>query len=320
MIAEASAVPAVPAILSYTNKKMNDPGPPPGRSHSSGQDILLPLGPSKRKHHTMLLEINSRDRNLVAYPSSSNFRVAFQRPLKDVCSIQIVGGTIPTKIFNIDQAWNKFTFQESATSYTVTLTPGRYTTTQLASQLATQLNSLGGSNTYTCSVLPTTDQLVITRATGTASFTLLFASGIYQDLFNQQFALETIRSPRKLLGFGYDDYISNSSGTITSPMAMDVDFLLNRVYVFVNHNSQQDLGMIERSIGKWNPHAIVYMDEPSLTYKTLTKDLFQPTYTATPTPIARIATLDISLRDEFHNILNLNGRDFTLLLEISYLN
>jgi hypothetical protein len=29
-----------------------------------------------------------------------------------------------------------------------------------------------------------------------------------------------------------------------------------------------------------------------------------------------MTTLDISLRDEFNRVINLNGRDFTLLLEL----
>jgi hypothetical protein len=60
------------------------------------------------------------------------------------------------------------------------------------------------------------------------------------------------------------------------------------------------------------------MDQTS-PYKTFTQENFEPVFTATPAPIARLTTLTISLRDEFDRILNFNGRDFTLLLEIVYL-
>jgi hypothetical protein len=308
----------------HLSNRMNNPGPPPGKSYSSGQDILLPLGPSKRKQHTMLLEINSRDRNLSAYPNPSNFRVRLQRPLKDVCSIQLVGGTLPTRFFNVDTGWNQFTFREGTTDYTVTLSPGRYTATYLGVEIASKLNTLtraspAHGNTYSVQISPITDQMTITRDHGSQSFAFLFASGIHVDVLDRNNALIELNSPRKLMGFLLQDY-SDSNGIITGPQAVDLDFLLNRLYLFINHETTQDFGMIERSSGRLNPHAILYMDDPMKLYKTFTKDLFQPVYSATPTPIARISALDVALRDEFDRLINLNGRDFTLLLEITYLN
>jgi len=55
------------------------------------------------------------------------------------------------------------------------------------------------------------------------------------------------------------------------------------------------------------------------TYKTFTRETFEPTFTASPAPIARMTTLDISFRDEFDRLVNFNGRDVTLLIEFVYL-
>ena len=77
------------------------------------------------------------------------------------------------------------------------------------------------------------------------------------------------------------------------------------------------MATIERSNGKQNPYTIIYMDSNEQTYKTFTKEVFQPTYVAQPL-IARMSILDISLRDAFYRLINLNNRDFTVLLEVRY--
>jgi hypothetical protein len=101
---------------------------------------------------------------------------------------------------------------------------------------------------------------------------------------------------------------------------VDLEFLLNRLYLYINHDNTQDLNTIERSSGRQQPHAIIYLDELRNNYKFLNKETFQPLFSSFPAPIARLATLDITLRDEFDRVVDLNGRDWTLLFEIVYLN
>jgi len=305
-----------------TYNRMNNPGAPPTAEgvRSSGQDILLPPRSQERKKRSLLVEINSRDRNMGSWPSPSQFRWTFQRPLKDVQSIQLVGGTLPTGNFNLDSGFNAFSFREGITRYAVTLTPGLYTDALLASQLQTTLNALPGiSNTYTVTLSPLTNQLIITRATGLTVFYLLFVSGDFKDTFDKYAVLQTINTPRKMMGFLNMDYQCNSAGVITSPCAVDTAFLLNRIYLFINQDNNQDLGTIERSAGRNNPHSILYMDMNEYPYKTFTRDTFEPLFRSSPAPISRMTTLDIALRDEFDRLINTNNRDVTLLFEITYL-
>jgi len=290
---------------------------------ASGQNILLPSIAKARIRRTVLLEVNSRDRNIRSYPTATEFRWKLFRPLKDVLSIQIVGGTVPTRFFNIDSGWNKFTFLENTTQYTITLTPGCYTTAQMVTELAARFNDLSGttSNKYTFSISSLTDRITMTRTTSDENFSLLFASGDYVDLYDNN-SLNMMNSPAKMLGFGAADYNNNPfsdlSGTIVSPFAADANFLTNRMYLYINQENNQDIATIERSVGKKSPYSIIYMDQTS-PYKTFTQENFEPVFTATPAPIARLTTLTISLRDEFDRILNFNGRDFTLLIEFVYL-
>lgn len=301
---------------------MNTPPIAQGQNNirSSGQDILLPPNAKDRKRRQLLVEVNSRDRNVGIYPNPSQFRWRFQRPLKDVVSIQIVGGTVPTRMFNITNTWNTFTFREGTALFTISLNIGRYSLDLLATELASQLNRTPGiTNNYSVGVSPTTDQIVVTRDSGLLPFAFLFATGNFVDLIDSTNVLLQMKTPRRILGFLFQDYTDGGTGKITSPLAMDLEFLLNRIYLFMNHDNSQDLGTIERSVGKGNPHSIIYMDASEYIYKTFNKDLFQPLFVSKPAPVARMTTLDIALRDEFDNLIQFGGRDFTLLLEIEYL-
>ena len=289
-------------------------------TQSSGQQVTIAYPKrNERREVTLLVEINSRDRNLVQYPNPSEFRWRLYRPLKDVVKIQIAGGTIPGCLYNLNTGWNQFTFQEATQKWNVTIPPGRYTYETLCTKLASVLNSLTGiTNTYSVSIEGTTGVFTLTRTAGAATFAFLFKTGDYVDFYDQNNTLQKINTPAKLFGFGRDDYF-NTGATIVAPFVVDLEFLLNRAYLYLNHDNTQDLNTIERSVGRQQPHAIIYFDELRNNYKFLNKETFEPLYSSYPAPISRMATLEIALRDEFDRCVDLNGRDFTLLLEIVFL-
>ena len=292
-----------------------------GQVQSSGQQVTIAYPKrNERRETSILIEINSRDRNLVQYPNPSEFRFRLYRPFKDVVKIQIAGGTVPGCLYNLNTGWNQFTFLEGSTRWNVTIPPGRYTYETICSKMASILNTLSGvTNTYAITIDATTGVFTLTRTAGAASFGFLFLTGDFVDFYDQNNTLQKINSPAKLLGFGRADYVSGTGSTITAPNVVDLEFILNRAYVYINHDNTQDLNTIERSVGRQQPHAIIYFDELRNNYKFLNKDTFQPLYSAYPAPISRMATLEIALRDEFDRCIDLNGRDFTLLLEIVYL-
>jgi hypothetical protein len=289
-------------------------------TQSSGQQVTIAYPKrNERREVTVLLEINSRDRNIVQYPKPSEFRFRLFRPLKDIVKIQIAGGTVPGCLYNINTGWNQFTFQETTKKWNVTIPPGRYTYETLCVKLASLLNSLAGAtNTYSVNIDATTGILNLQRLTGAANFAFLFLTGDHVDFYDQNNTLQKINTPAKFFGFGQADY-TNSGATLTAPNIVDLEFILNRAYVYINHDNTQDLNTIERSVGRQQPHAIIYFDELRNNYKFLNKETFEPLYSSYPAPISRIATFEISLRDEFDRCIDLNGRDFTLLLEVVYL-
>lgn len=283
---------------------------------SSGQLVTLPYKKSGREV-TILLEINSRDRNIVQNPSPSEFRLRLYRPLKNIVKIQIAGGTIPGCLYNINSEWASFTFQEGSTKWDVSISPGRYTYETICVVFASALNSLPGiTNSYTVSINATTGRLTLTRASGAASFQLLLLTGNFVDYYDQNNTLQKINSPAKLLGFGRADY-SNTGAYLVAPNVVDLDFLLNRCYVYINHDNTKDLNTIERSVGRTQPHAIIYFDELRNNYKFLNKETFEPLYKSYPAPLSSLASLQIAIRDEFYRLVDFNGRDFTLLLEVT---
>lgn len=289
-------------------------------TQSSGQQVTIAYPKrSDRREVTVLLEINSRDRNLLQYASPSEFRWRLYRPLKDIVKIQIAGGTIPGCLYNINKEWNSFTFQEGTKKWNVTIPPGRYTYETLCTTFASSINSLPGiTNSYAVSIDGITGVFVLQRLTGVANYSFLFLTGDHVDYYDQNNSLQKINTPAKLLGFGRADY-SNIGNSLKSPNVVDLEFILNRAYVYINHDNTQDLNTIERSVGRQQPHAVIYFDELRNNYKFLNKETFEPLYFSYPAPISRIATLDISLRDEFDRCIDLNGRDFTLMLEVVYL-
>ncbi len=290
-------------------------------SRSSGQDILLPDRKNKeRKKRSLLIEVNSRDRNILSYPNPNLFRWNLQRPLKDIQTVQIVGGTFPTRIFNVNSGYNQFTFQEDGTNYNITLNPGRYTNSSYAIEIGSKINNaLGLKNQYSVLISPTSDQLTITQDSGPKhSFALLFGTGNFVDLYQNNVLLQ-MNSPAKQMGFLSQDYSDNGTRSITSPYAVELNYLHNRVYLYINVETSQDLTTIERSVGKRDPYTIIYMDEDERAYKYFDKVTFEPTYLSSPAPVSRIRALDISIRDEFYRLVEMNGRDFTLLLEVVFL-
>ena len=285
----------------------------------------------KRTTRVVRVEINSMDRNYGKYPFSSEFAWQFPFPVKEVREVRLIGGTIPVPFLNIDIGWNKFTFVEKDRKYTITIPPGHYTVTAFCTELTSLLNALPTIvNTYSVSQVANSGQIQIQATAGPYMFMLAFGSGDFTDVMDQQTkALLELRCPSRFMGFGYADYISEN-GKIVAPRGPNMWFNLERSYLYLNFDSTQDLRSIFRGAGRKEPSAILYNDElntynfaygdPNLPIipltKFLNKETFDTNIVPAPAPLSRIATLDISLRDMFFNLINTQGREMSLLLEL----
>jgi len=300
----------------------------PSSFKTSGSGSALQIQ-TKRSLRTVRVELNSMDRNYSKYPYSTHFHWVFPFPVKEIREVRLIGGTIPVPFLNIDTHWNKFTFQEGSNNYTITIPVGFYTVSTLMIKLQDLLNSSGATNTYTVTQSPTGGQLVFT-GTGGANFAFLFATGNFTDLLDKTSkSLLQIHSPARILGFGYADYRS-SSGIIAASRLPNLWYALERSYLYLNFDSSQDLRSVFRGSGRKEPSAIFYNDElniynypgglsttpPYPLTKYLNKETYDTVILPSPAPISRISFLEVSLRDGFYNLLNTQGREVSILLEL----
>ena len=291
------------------------------RAVTSGQQVLLPDSTkAKRKQRTITVAVNSRDRNIGQDYNPNSFRWSFRRPLKDVLSIELVNGSIPAALYNVNTGWNKFTFGETGNqTWTVTLTPGQYTPTQLCAELQTQLNALVGNiNTYTVSYNAITMFATISAA-GAATYTFYFLTSPYADTIDTHTgATMSVNSPARLFGFEWQDYTS-VGGIVRPQHRMDTDLFLRTVYLYLNADNSTELNRVELGAGRKDCFHIFYIDQMNNGYYSLNYDQHTAIYISSPAPIARMAALDISIRDEFYNLVDIGWQDFSLMFEITYL-
>ena len=304
----------------------------PGKS--SGQQILLPSQnpppqinrPRKEKVTTILC--NSRERNVVSYPNVNRFRWRLRRDLKDITSIRLIGGNVPGNLYNINEGWQKFSFLENTNVFTATLNRGLYDGSSLAIEVARALNAITGiANVYTCTYSTTTMALTIKRISGIYDFALLFQSGQYTDSFDDFSGvvdnltndyLSNIGCPARLMGFVTQDY-DDVNGTIIAPNPIDTAWFLNKIFLHINTETDKEFNRVEIARGPHDPYTIIYLDELQNGIKHLNKETDYPIIEFSPAPLSRLSLLEISMRDEFYRLLDLNNKEFTLLLEITYL-
>ena len=313
--------------MSTTNTKVIPSGPPirpkttqsalaPTALTTSGSGSALQAIPKNRKERFVRIEINSNDRDFKTYPKPSEFQWVCPYPLKDVTSMVIVGGTIPVPIYTIDEPYNSFTFDTGSEKKTLTFPPGLYTPLLFAPRFKDLLNAADGVNTYVVAVDQITQKLSV-RSSGLNNFGFLFKTGDFTNQYNP--ALQKVRNPAFMMGFADQDYYQ-SGQVITSPFAVNLN-PIQRIYVYMNYDTTIDLRSVVLSGGRTIPSAILYCtDQDSVAY--LTKSLNKDTYENVISPgliVPRIRTINISLRDEFGNVINTNNRPVTFLMELTVL-
>jgi hypothetical protein len=288
---------------------------------SSGQHLLMNDQNKIKKavRHTTIV-VNSRDRNYLKYPNSSDFRYTLRRPLTNVMSIELINGSIPTLLYTIQSTWGSFNFSEGNLTAVVVLTPGLYTESALCLELQNKLNAINGKqNTYTVSFDPITQKNTITATNiSPVVYRILFLSGyIHDEIDSKTLAIVSINTPARLLGFGYNDYES-VGGIIKSPLPMDLEYFLNRIYLHIESDGK-NLSIMELGAGKHDCFHIFYIHPGKNNYKFLNKDIDHSIFISSPAPLARMSNLIIQLRDEFNRLIDLNSREINLVFDITHL-
>jgi len=111
--------------------------------------------------------------------SSNNwplFTIGGAQTLVNVVAMKIISAEIPFSYYIVNSKNNTFLLEEfgpNAGPFTITITPGNYTSSQMITELQTKLT--GGAGTYTVTYSTSTNKFTITAA-GVTTFTLTFGT------------------------------------------------------------------------------------------------------------------------------------------------
>ena len=96
-------------------------------------------------------------------------------------------------------------------------------------------------------------------------------------------------------------------------------FVLNKLFLHINTETDKEFNRIEVAKGPHDPYTIIYLDEVKDGVKFLNKETDYPIIEFSPAPLSRLSLLEISIRDEFYKLQDLQNKEFTLLFEITFL-
>lgn len=298
---------------------------------SSGQHVLMKDQTKIKRaiRHTTVV-INSRDRNYLNYPNSNNFRHILRRPLTNVLSVELVNCTVPAFLYTIQDEWKGFMFKEGTLIKQLSLTSGFYTDSTLCTELARLLNNSGLSNTYTVVQDPITRIITITATVYVSAYSFLFFSGNPRDQLDlNNVSYTSLNTPARQLGFGFDDYssgidyskgnpVATTAGVLVAVLPMDLGNFLTRMYLHIESDGK-NLDRMERGGGRKDCFHVFNVVPGTSDYINLDRVTQSSIFESKPAPLARMANLQISLRDEFDRLLNLSMREVHLTLEIIHL-
>jgi hypothetical protein len=288
-------------------------------AETSGQPLLLPSrAPSTRSKKTVRIELNSRDRNYLQLIKSNPFKYDLQTPIRDVQSVELLGGTIPSQPYTFNKYNNSFSFYEECSGIrTLKIPVGVYTVEALTNEFGCLL-SHDSKSKYHVSV-NVMGRLLIIQSEHKQNFGFLFANSSTPDIIDRvNGGFLEMNTPALILGFDLSDYLAKE-GVMVSPFQIDLYTCNTRLYLYLNFQNSQDLGCIQRGVGRPSPFAIIYLDQESKGYKFLNKETFSPISYILPQPLSKLQSISVEFRDEFHRLTDFNGKDFTLLLELTVL-
>ena len=157
-------------------------------------------------HRSYTIEIDSNERDPIAYPNPNDYTVKLNRPIYDVTEITLVSASIP-KTQNLINSGNKqFDIKTSSGTITKVLQEGTWSVgSEFASNIQTQLSNFDGlGNSITVSYRSNTNSL--TFACAGADFSFLFYSGSNGFSVSSEFG-----TPATVFGFAHVDTPSTTS-------------------------------------------------------------------------------------------------------------
>ena len=240
-----------------------------------------------------------RSQNMVAGGSTNNCSIHLAEGIHRVKSVSLRRFSIPNTIYNIQLLVNDaICLTESSTDYQAIVAAGSYTTTTLASAIETAMNNSGASYTYTVTYNSVTMHFSIDAGFGN-NFELNWASHPDAD-----------RGMFRVLGFdqvdwsGNNVYESTNAAMLSSPLSV-----LLRIPEFGSHSISGSL-----------PYSFdipLNVNAGSLAYVASSADY--PQVLDFGEAGRSFQQVSVIIIDHDNNIVDFNGADWELLVELHYL-
>ena len=163
------------------------------------------------------LDIDSGERDPIAYPNPGDYVVELKNPIYNVSKISLVSARIHASQFLINDRNKTFDFVvEQKNNCNITLTPGNYSGNSLATELQTKVNAaLGGayvSSPIDFSYDKDKNELVITSLSSAAPAGSEFSFKFYDGTngYHSSVATEGYTTPHDILGLPASNIRSNT--------------------------------------------------------------------------------------------------------------
>jgi hypothetical protein len=263
-------------------------------------DGTLPLARPGEGHRTSVL-IDSRDRNYASYPSSSTFVVELPWAFHNVTSAMLLSAEIPQSyyVFNAARGNTSLTVALNGVTKTVTVPDGNYTTTSIATALTSALTTAFGG-TWTVSFDDTTLRCSIaTPASVNPGSLAVDATGATKDAD---------------WGLGY--HLGFAKGVLTAGAGSVTG---SRV-ASMNPENYVVLGIAELDslvVAGTGRRAFAKVPLASDTFQYGFYDRNVSAVQLNP-PRARLGRVTVSLRYRDGTLVDLNGGEWSMTVELSY--
>lgn len=239
------------------------------------------------------LIIDSKDRENYLTTTSSNFRVDLANPINGrVVAYGLKSAIIPKSNYNIPAVRNTFTIDEGGVS-TITITPGNYTMTTLLAEIKTQLDLLGAS-VFTLTYDSTSGKVTIS-STG-AAFILNPTLDLAQGSI--------------LYKLGFNPGVAYTGNPITAPNVADISGI-KAAYIKIKQltqymrNTTNSVLNFKIDLNCQFGNVIFFADEGR----------YHQYFNSNKDNMGTMGFFDVQLVDEYGTQIDLNGRDWSFVIQ-----
>jgi len=239
------------------------------------------------------LVINSEDRQNYLTTSSTDFRVNLQNPINQrIVGYGLKSAVIPKTNYNIPAIRNTFTFFDGITDHVVTVPAGNYTMTDLINTIQALVNALG-PNTFAISYSSITGKVTWSSATSFALNPTLDAS-----------------QGSILYKLGFNPGVTYSGNIIAAPNVADISGIksafikIKQLSQYIRNTTNSMLNFkVDLSCGFGS--IVFYADE----------NKYHQYFNIAQDHLTNQGFFDVTLVDAYGVPLNLNGRDWSFVLQ-----